>query len=369
VCLLTTSAMLGFGRRMVWESFIFKEQMLKESDPYDKAHSDIKIEVFTKDSLFNREEEIKPIVDEWLYERDVVMFLGSEKAGKSLCAVQMGMEISNGGKFLGRYQCAQKKVFYLQTEGKRDETVDRIKNINQVVPVNPEFFIRAYKKFCPLNLPEYFEALDSLMTAHEMNGGVFILDCLYMAMVGDLNDNQDVREFISALTMLLEKHSLTCIFVHHSKRDEYHEGKKLEKGDKSSYGSVFLRANIDHIIFLDMCGKSKIRTLSCDTQRSGKVSEPVKLMLIEPSPLHFKVLGDKIRQPKEEAILYHLEKANLTKDQLIEITKISKRTIDSYIKNLLIQGDIDYLETEGQGTRQKIYGLHKNLKSDCTPVL
>lgn len=342
---------------------------LVNQDPYDLAHSPaIKIESFTGDELFKTDGLTKPIIEEYLYERDVVMLLGSEKAGKSLLAIQMAMEISTGGKLFDKYQCHQKKVIYLQTEGKKDETVDRMQNMCQVINVDPEFFIRTYKKFCPLNVPEYLDALDKLFEEKDVYDGVFILDCLYMAMVGDLNSNEDVRNFISSLTMLLEKYRLTCIFVHHSKRDEFHEGKQVKKGDKSSYGSVFLRANIDHILFLDMDGKTRVRTLSCDTQRSGKIAEPEKLILIEPSPLHFKLLGEKMRNAKEESILFHLSKANLSKDQLIDLTKIPKRTIDGYIKNLLSDNLIDVLEElkASHGSNVKMYGLVKNENLPCT---
>lgn len=335
---------------------------MSEQDPFDKAHA-IKIESFTAETLFETDGKTQPIIEEFLYERDVVMMLGSEKSGKSLIAMQMGMEISTGGKLFDKYQCTQKKVLYLQTEGKKDETVDRMLNMAQVIKVDSNFFVRSYKKFCPLNVPEYLSALELLFEEKQMYDGVFILDCLYMAMVGDLNDNEDVRDFISALSYLLEKFRLTCIFVHHSKRSEYIDGKEIKKGDKSSYGSVFLRANIDHILFLDMCGKTKVRTLSCDTQRSGKIAEPESLILIEPSPLHFKILGDKMRNAKEESIMYHLSKSDLSKDQLIELTKIPKRTIDGYIKSLLSDSLIDVVDEVKavHGSNQKIYGKVKQL--------
>lgn len=341
-------------------------------DPYDNHLSEksaIKIESFTGEDLFKTNGNTKPIIEEYLYEMDVVMLLGSEKAGKSLLAIQMGMEISKGGMLFDKYQCYQRKVIYLQTEGKKDETVDRMLNMNQVIELDNNNFVRLYKKFCPLNLPEYFDALNKLLEDLNAYDSVFILDCLYMAMVGDLNDNEDVRDFLSALCRLLEKYRMTCIFVHHSKRDEYFQGEKIHKGDKSSYGSVFLRANIDHILFLDMDGKTKLRKLSCDTQRGGKVAEYEQLMLVEPSPLHFKILGDRIRHAKEESILFHLNKKPMTKDQLIDNTKIPKRTIDGYIKNLSSENLVEVVDEikQDKGSPLKIYGLVQNVKTGCTP--
>ena len=66
---------------------------------------EIRIELFTGDNLLQRETDVLAIVDGYLWERDVVMLLGSEKSGKSILALQMAMNISMGTPFLDKYIC------------------------------------------------------------------------------------------------------------------------------------------------------------------------------------------------------------------------------------------------------------------------
>lgn len=319
---------------------------------------EIKIEVFYGNNLLKRETNVTEVVGSYLWEKDVVMLLGSEKAGKSIAALQICAGISSGGLFLGKYQCKKLPVLYLQLEGKKDETAMRLENMMRAVSVDPNFFFRAYKKFLPLDIPEYCKALENLILSLPVLPKVLCLDCLYMGMEGDLNDNQAVRKFIANVSPLFEKFGLTVIIVHHAKRDEYFEGKKQEKGDKSSYGSVFLRAYVDHIIYLDK-NQDKTRTLSCSTQRSGKVSEAEKLVLCEPSPLLFKI-QDKF-SGSEETILWHLKTGNHSKADLIKITGHAESTIEKSIKTLIFEGMTNIVdEVDTKFGKQKIYGIIRN---------
>lgn len=320
---------------------------------------DIKIEVFSGDSLLHRETDVKPIIEGYLWERDVVMLFGSEKAGKSIMALQMAANISAGGMFLGKYQCAKKPVVYLQTEGKKDETPMRLENMMRAVSVDKNYFYRIYKKFMPLDIPEYMAALDKQIEALPVKGGVLIIDCLYMAMLGDLNDNEAVRKFIGYLSHLLEKHCLTCILIHHAKREGRDDkGQIVELGDKSSYGSVFLRANVDHILFLDQ-QKDKTRVFKCDTQRSGQVTEREELVLVQPSPLFFQVKG--ALTASQETIYWHLRQGRKTKTDLRKITGLSDSSIDAGLKELVYSSRINIVDEEksSHGSPQKVFGVLK----------
>lgn len=324
--------------------------------------SDIKIESFTGYRLFERMTECEAIIDGYLWDRDVVMLLGSEKAGKSILALQMASAISSGGLFLGKYQCKKEVVVYLQTEGKKDETAMRLENMSKAVSINPTFFHRMYKKFMPFNIPEYVTALEYEFQRMMIAPKVLIIDCLYMAMVGDLNSNTDVRAFIAALSSLLERYKMTCILVHHSKRDEYFQGEQVTKGDKSSYGSVFLRANVDHIIFLDM-KKDKTRTLGCDTQRSGKVVEKESLVLVEPNPLLFKIASG--FSGVEETILHHCSVKPHSKTEMEKVSGYSESTIDRSVRVLVSSGKLNIVNEvkNDRGSYTKMYGvLNQSLK-------
>ena len=279
------------------------------------------------------------------------MILGSEKAGKSILALQMAANLSSGTKFLDKYQCKKVPVAYLQTEGKKDETAHRIENMMKTICFDKDNFHRLYKRFLPLDIPEYANKLDNMLASLNPKPEVLFDDSLYTTMTGDLNNNADVRKFLFAYSLILEKYKLTSPLIHHAKRDEFFEGKKTQLGDKVSYGSVFLRANVDHIIFLEM-QKDKTRTLSCDTQRSGKIAEKETLVLIQPKPLQFKIHG--IYTASEETILANFEIA-CTRNAIAKATGLSESSIDGAIRKLLIDDRIqEYGTTNGQ-YKEKIY--------------
>lgn len=316
----------------------------------------IKIESFYGDDLLKRETECKPLIEGYLWEGDVIMLLGSEKAGKSILALQMAAALSSGSMFLGKYKCEKTVVAYIQTEGKKDETAIRLENMMKGLDLDPYYFQRYYKKFLPFNIPVYMKALQREIDAMPVTPRVLFLDCLYMSMVGDLNGNKEVRDFIAALSMLLEKYKMTCVLVHHAKRDEFFEGNTIAKGDKVSYGSVFLRANVDHILYLEML-HDKTRNLTCDTQRSGRVVEKEKLVLLHPAPLLFKIM-DKL-SGAEETIFFHLKKNDYSKTDLSIVTGYSDSTIDRAVKVLLESNQINILREikSERGFPTKIYGI------------
>lgn len=319
--------------------------------------SDIKIEVFTGDDLLRRETAVLPIIEGYLWERDVVMLFGNEKSGKSIIALQMACAISSGMNFLGKHKCIKKPVVYLQTEGKKDETAHRLENMLKVYPADKTMFFRLYKKFLPLDVKEYAEALDKQLEEMPIKGGVIIIDCLYMTMLGDLNDNEAVRLFIGLLSEILEKYVMTCIIIHHAKREQRDDkGDEIHLGDKSSYGSVFLRANVDHILFLEM-QKDKTRIFKCDTQRSGKVNDRVDLILIQPDPLFFQVKGG--MTASEESILWHLKHKKMGKTEIMSTTGLSETTVDKGLKDLIYSGKINIIDEEeiNGGSRRKIFGV------------
>jgi len=307
---------------------------------------------YTGERLTEADDLPDPIIDGYLWPNDLVMILGNEKAGKSILALQMAANLSSGTKFLDKYPCQKMPVAYLQTEGKKDETAYRIKNMMEAIEFDSYNFHRLYKRFLPIDIPEYMTMLDNMIGSLEPKPKVLFDDALYTTMMGDLNSNQDVRRFLFNYSILLEKYSLTSPIVHHAKRDQFFEGEKLELGDKSSYGSVFLRANVDHIIFLEM-QRDKTRVLTCDTQRSGKVASKEELILIQPVPLCFEIKGE--YKAYEEITLAQLKKEPLTRSQIIDRTGLSHSSVFQAARHLLRDKKITEIGSTNGQYSEKIY--------------
>lgn len=282
-----------------------------------------------------------PLIEGVLWEGDVVMLLGSEKAGKSILGLQMAFCLSTGAPFLDKYVIPHPTpVMYIQTEGKENELVERMRHMANTLDIDETRFSRVF---------QHFLALDDLGTVTKLIQGmermalppkVLVLDSLYTSMVGDLNDNHAVRRFITAASEFLKRPGTTLVIIHHETKEQWEDGRVLDKGDRSSYGSVFLRAWVSHILYLKK-HKDKSRILSCDTQRSGKVLEREELTLIEPNPLCFQLKGD--QTPSAELTYKHLEASaqvpmsqGLTREQLKDRTGLSMAAVEKGLRQLLV---------------------------------
>ena len=290
----------------------------------------------TGDALFELGDEGKPLIEGILWDRDVVMMLGSEKAGKSILSMQMAFSLTSGEPFLDKYAIVEKvPIIYVQTEGKRSDFTRRLIAMSNGTPIDRTLFHHCYRKFFPLEAEGSIAILDAMMKKLSPTPRVMYLDSLYTSMEGDLIDNKEVRRFFSVISPFLDKWKLTLVIIHHESKESFDMERReyIDRGDKGSYGSVFLRAFVEHILFLKK-GRDKVRVFSCDTQRSGNVMDKEELILIEPDPLTFQLKGD--HTPATELIRSHLFKTSpLTREILAERTLLSQSALSNGLRILL----------------------------------
>ena len=301
------------------------------------------IKLFTGEKLFECGEVESPLIEGFLWPRDVIMLLGSEKAGKSILAMQMASCLTSGEKFLDIYDCQRTPVLYIQTEGKREEFARRLKNINNSIPVFNDDFYHVYKKQLPIDNAEFNHELKKIIAQLPKVPKVMFIDSLYSSMEGDLNDNKATRKFIGMVAQLTEARHMAVVIIHHEKKENFNSslGESVKHdGDKGAYGSIFLRAWVDHIIFLRM-NRDKTRTLSCSTQRSGTIEMNHDLVLVEPDPLCFQIKGDYAACTE---IVKGALKINgqMLKEDIIKKTGLSLSSIDKALRQLKKDKLVDY---------------------------
>lgn len=302
-----------------------------------------KLRIRHGNEAFQYEKPSKPLVRHILYRDDVVLLLGSEKAGKSILAQQLAFCCTSGDKFLGKYDVIEPlNVVYFQTEGKENEGVDRRIRMETGVPINKSRYAHFYKKFFPIDIDAYRDFLVKGIEMLPWAPQLLIIDALYMAMTGDLIDNKEVRKLIANVSYVIEKFDLTTIVVHHETKQEYdketHE--PIDKGDKASYGSVFLRAWVDHILYLKKIG-GRTCILRCDTQRSGKMLEKETLVLIGDAksdnahePLHFEINEEHNATAQAVLAMLRIQKS-LTTEELSKTLGLAHSTIYKATRQLI----------------------------------
>lgn len=322
----------------------------------EKRKSDlIKLQSFCGPTLRADSTPPETIVEGFVWKEDVAMWLGSEKAGKSIGAKQLAVSIVTGQPFLGKFEVLKPgPIVYLQAEGKRDEFVDRLNNMCMAIEgFDDSKFLHLFKKFCPLNIDHVreavFEKIDEQVTLWGCPPIAIIIDSVYKVMDGDLNENSDVIAFTNAIDEFISRYHCAVILIHHDSKEWRDEKTKqeLDRGDKGSYGSVFLRAYVDHIFYLKN-NKSKTRSLSCETTRSSKTSsERLELILVEPQPLCFQIKGD--YTPSAEMILHQLKlHKTLTYKQLIELSGLALITLKQSMNILIKDKKASYKDIDNE---------------------
>ncbi len=298
----------------------------------------IELPLYSSNFLREQLQPSESIIDKVAWEGDLIMLLGSEKAGKSILAQQMAVAITSGSLFLNKYKVPKKrKIMYLQCEGKRSDYIKRMNNMRWALPCDDEYFFHIPKKFLPIDIDEYFNPLEAHIALHRPE--VLFVDPLYMAMSGDLIDNKASRNFLAKISYLMDTYNLTVIMIHHDSKEQYDkEHKKVQRGDRGSYGSVFFRANVDHILYLNK-QKDQSRTLTCDTQRSGDILTEETLILVQPRPLLFEIKTD--WKPSERVVYYHLKECGMHGSERGDLIKLcspmSESSVDKALKEMFLR--------------------------------
>lgn len=153
---------------------------------------------------------------------------GGSKAGKSLLAMNLAMNISKGygESFLGNDYLKQ-KVLYIDTEMDADDWKTRSSIINAHDNLLT-LLINDYKYPKELNLLERLTFMINKIISYSKNNNVdvVILDCIY-AFINE-NDPREVTILVDALKRM-KADGLTVIVVHHTKKAKYEGGSVLNQ--------------------------------------------------------------------------------------------------------------------------------------------
>ena len=319
---------------------------------------------------------------DWLIENicrknDSVILVGNEKSGKSLFVFQLLCSLTSCHPFLDIYNVPKPlKVVYIQLEGEIADSQDRMKRMIKTLDINPDNFHLRFS--APLNLEDKgfadglaLDILKNLNPKGKVDGqlvkpDIVIIDPIYFAFTGSLNEDEDVRAFLGNLRTFKDTLDCAVILVHHTHKTRLnYKGNVIEEGDEALFGSKFLKAWADHILLFMFDKKSKLRTLSCDTQRSGDIITACELRLIEPEPLYFEKVDKE--QTKDLIVVDFLKKEEfregLGTEEIQKKLGLSSSSFYRSIKQPLAQGMVVKSETRPlrysyNWARDKGAGLH-----------
>lgn len=308
--------------------------------------------------------ERKFLVDKIMREKDSVLFVGGEKAGKSVLIKQLICSLVTGTHpFLDEYEVLKPcKVTYVQLEGELGDTQDRFKRMITALDFNTDNFQMIFLQ--PQRLHEK-DPLEALMADIEMfhKPDVIIIDPLYFACVGgSISDDEHIIKFTGNMRVMKDHFGCSLVIVHHTHKVKLtKDGDVMQEGDDATFGSTFLKAWPDHLILFTYNKKTGLRHMSCGTQRSGDIVKNLALELIQPNPLYFRRLTDPSETGRAMAIcelLNRMENLNigLTADQICHALEIKRSTFYKNIKQPLSEKMI----TKDDSKRPVIYRVLKS---------
>lgn len=294
--------------------------------------------VFSGEDIYAYDGTKNPIIDSILYEKDVICISAFPGVGKSLLIMQMLSNLTTGEPFLETYEITKpQNVLYVQTEGDRAETIERMKNMQRVIKIDNTRWAHMNVSCVTLNTDRGLQ--DFLAMAHKpkMKFDIIIIDPLYTTVKGSLSDDTVATDWVRNVREIRNQFDCTFIVLHHDGKELYHEGHVIDKGNSNIFGSTFWAA------FLSNNYKLKVkpdgtRVLDLGKERSGKMIDSLTMQLVEPSPLYY-TLG--AHPPDSTEKIKLILKANgkaMHLKELVKMTNLSRATVYRALR--YIQKDI-----------------------------
>ena len=287
-----------------------------------------------------------PIIEGILNEQDFLVIVGASKAGKSIVAQQMAMAISGSKYFMEDHKVhTNGDVVYAQFEGDRGEMKQRFIDMEKAVETERCHLAHFHKKGLKLNSDAGFENFVTAIDSAHFNPKVIVIDPLYRAFKADICKQTDVNKICDVVDELKARYNCAIIMTHHTGKESFDKnGNPIDRGDGASYGSEFLRANVDTMMMLNKVMETRV--LTCSTQRSGKIIDRLDFNLVAPTqdpdnPLHFVKTGSSAGTPSRKIeLLFQKKNEPLSQTAIAEKIGCHKNTVNKAIKQFIRQDKI-----------------------------
>lgn len=304
--------------------------------------------------------EDNAIVSYLFYREGISMIFGEPGSGKTWLAKDVGVNIAEGRKVWGRYNCKPQKVLFLEGDFSFLLLKDRLKhfNLTEIGEKNfrsltaDEFEKKGYEY--KIDTEEGKKNIEAFVDLFRPD--FLIIDSLCSFMEGDESKSEAVKSVITYLRTLSQKYKLHVMIIHHSRKRtslERHD-RKLDQSDM--IGSSILQRKVDSLFAVNTLYEdgekidNKGMVIEVKQWMKYKVRFEYSLVENELDRTEIKYNYDNIesakpkKQKAKEAIfntLYYDPNDARTKEQLINTTGMGKRTIEEALKQLIKEEKIE----------------------------
>lgn len=220
-----------------------------------KKNSKITLPDFDNIMDYPDEIQLEPELIQGILRRSHKMMISAaSKAGKSFMLINLALCIAAGKKFLGRFQCAQAKVLYMNLEIDPKSFMKRVDDLAKMLGLKREDYADNLKilhlRGVSVPLKDMSGALIAKMIEEYKNTresfSALVLDPIYKITAGEENSAKDVGDFCNQLDKIAARTKCSVIFSHHHSKGD--QGYKSPQ-DRASGSGVFAR---DPDAMLDM---------------------------------------------------------------------------------------------------------------------
>ena len=205
-----------------------------------------------QEALNQTHPERKALIEGLLYERSILMVSADPGAGKSTITAQAIAQMSCGLPVFGCLNVPRPiKCYYLAFERGREEILERLKVMQEIIPMN---FDNIYinDSFIGYNVLDVHHA-DFIIKAINfdcISPDVVFIDPIYASVSGGLSSDEKASQFCRFSARLQSAVGCSNWLNHHTTKETYNnEGTVIEKSDPF-YGSQWLKAHCTAAYYL-----------------------------------------------------------------------------------------------------------------------
>lgn len=187
----------------------------------------------------------KPIVEEFIYERDIILMSADSGVGKSTIVAQMAMSLSSGTPLFGALNTRKVKVYVIQVEGDYEESIERIRFMSKVLPFDADYLCWDENRMLDVSNKDGINmAIDRIKSKMEKPDVIFI-DPIYKLSTKDISTGEGALMIVNFSDRLYDYFGSTNFLVHHNTKDDFTivDGKAQKKKD-SYYGHSFIKNHV-----------------------------------------------------------------------------------------------------------------------------
>ena len=290
------------------------------------------------------------IIEGLLKEKDALLWVGQEKSGKTLFSMQAFLCcLTTGYPLIDKHNIPRpRKVTYILLEGDLAESQDRILRLRRQLDIDPNNFVFMFLPRLMFHKEDGQYGLQHIIGEIKKRAchDVVVIDPLYRAFCGSLNDDTVVRDVVSNFDRLKDALDCALVIIHHTHKKKFDvRGKIIIEGDEATFGSVWIKAWASQIVMQTYDVTTGMRGFYCQTQRGGDIVKECNLALVQPDPLYFK---EDTATPADENwsisivdLLHNPEyKCGLSPDEIKGVLHISQNAFYKSIKDPIAQGFI-----------------------------